>query len=125
MGGDKGLCGAINSGIAKVARRKIAEVEGAGQQANIFYIGGKQSAAMKRLYKDRFVYGVEGLAAVSTNFNQACAVAERLDRTDPERIELLHNHMKSKIAFEQQEIPMQTKKGIAAIDKIDLSKAID
>jgi F-type H+-transporting ATPase subunit gamma len=125
MGGDKGLCGGVNSSVAKAARRKVNETEAAGQQANLFYVGGKQSAALKRLYKDRFVYGCEGLTAVPGNFAQACAVAHRLDTTEPDKLEIIHNHMVSAIAFDTQQHEVHTKKGVATIDKLDLSKAID
>jgi len=125
MGGDKGLCGGINSSIVKAARRKIAETEGAGHTANVFYLGGKIDAGMRRLFRDRYIYGIDSQTAVHTNWTQACTIAERIDRQNPDKLELLHNHNVSAISFETQEIAMPTRKGVEAMDKIELSKAID
>jgi len=125
VAGDKGLCGGVNSSIVKACRRECATVENAGQQAQIIPVGGKVWAGLKLKHADRVPYHIEAQTAVATNYQQASAIADRIDKLDPERVQFIYNHAKSAIAFETRVEEGQTKKGIQAIDKIDLSKAID
>merc|ERR1719284_712225 len=51
---DKGLCGGVNSAVAKQVRLGIQEEEAKGNLVKIITVGGKGVSAMKRLYGDRF-----------------------------------------------------------------------
>jgi len=125
MTGDKGLCGGVNSSVVKQSRNLVNEIEAAGGTANMFVVGGKGVAGLKRLYQDRFTTTVENHSAVPTSFMQASAIAERISAADPDKVTFIYNHMLSAIAFDTRVIAGQTKKGVAAVDKMDLSKAID
>merc|ERR1712078_832585 len=111
VGGDKGLCGGVNSSIVKNIRLNINSVESSGGQAQVFVLGQKPTAGLKRLYGDRFVYGVDG--------------AQGVDWCEPERVSFVYNHMKSAIAFETQCVDAISKKGYQSLDKLELSKAVD
>jgi F-type H+-transporting ATPase subunit gamma len=123
--GDKGLCGGVNSSVVKKTRKLVNEYEAAGGNASIFVLGGKGIAGLKRLYQDRFAHTIEGQAAVPTSFMQASAMAERVVNHNPEKVTIVYNHMISAIAFDTREVNGQTLKGVAAIDKMEISKAID
>jgi F-type H+-transporting ATPase subunit gamma len=125
VGGDKGLCGGVNTSVAKHVRFGVNETEAAGQTATTFIIGQKPTAGLKRLYGDRFAFGVDAAQGVHVSFQQAAAIAARLDWQDPERVDFVYNNMISAISYDTLTIKGQTKKGIAAIDKLELSKAID
>merc|ERR1712232_98767 len=51
---DKGLCGGVNTQVAKVVRNGVTDEEAKGNSAKILVVGGKGVAGMKRLYGDRF-----------------------------------------------------------------------
>jgi F-type H+-transporting ATPase subunit gamma len=125
VGGDKGLCGGVNSSIVKNVRNNVKDLESSGGQAQVFVLGQKPTAGLKRLYGDRFVYGVEAAQGVVYSWAQASAIAQRIDWCEPERVSFVYNHMKSAIAFETQVEDGITKKGYQAMDKLDLSKAVD
>jgi F-type H+-transporting ATPase subunit gamma len=125
VGGDKGLCGGVNSSIVKNIRKSINSLESSGGQAQVFVLGQKPTAGLKRLYGDRFVYGIDGAQSVVYSWAQASAMAQRIDQCEPERMSFVYNHMKSAIAFETQVVDAVTKKGYQSLDKLELSKAVD
>ena len=53
LSSDKGLCGGINSGVAKHARNRIVEEEKKGNTVDIVCQGNKAPTALKRLFGDR------------------------------------------------------------------------
>lgn len=53
LSSDKGMCGAINSGLAKLVRLKAIEEEGKGSTVEIMCCGSKSVSALKRLFGDR------------------------------------------------------------------------
>jgi F-type H+-transporting ATPase subunit gamma len=56
---DKGLAGAFNTNIARLARRHAQELIAAGKTVKIYTIGRKGRAVLARLYRDRIVHSVE------------------------------------------------------------------
>jgi F-type H+-transporting ATPase subunit gamma len=52
---ERGLCGGFNTSIVRVARRKIAELEGKGCTVKIITVGKKGRDQLRRDYADRFV----------------------------------------------------------------------
>jgi len=124
-GGDKGLCGGVNTMVTKHVRNGINETEGAGQTATAFIIGQKPTAGLKRLFQDRFAFGIDAAQGVHVSYQQAAAIAQRVDWQDPDRVDFVYNNMQSAISYDTLTIKGQTKKGVASIDKLELSKAID
>ena len=53
LSADKGMCGAINSGLAKAARLKLVEEEGKGSVVDITCCGSKSVNGLKRFFADR------------------------------------------------------------------------
>ncbi|KAF4668882.1 Atp5c1p [Perkinsus chesapeaki] len=122
---DKGLCGGVNSSITKRARAMIMEVEGNGGTAKYIGVGGKGTAAMKRLFADRFEVCMEDVQKHPWNFAQASAVAERVIRSKPERLVILSNHFKSVISFDTWENRVITMKECQEMNRTEWSKAVD
>merc|ERR1719229_1599002 len=79
---DKGLCGGVNTQVAKIARNGLIEEEAKGNTTKIVMMGGKGSAAMKRLYGDRFTKTFEEAAKVPWTFGMASIVAESIAASD-------------------------------------------
>src|SRR5882757_4427338 len=56
---DKGLAGAFNTNIARLARRRAAEMIAQGKTVKFYTIGKKGRAQLARLYRDLIVHGIE------------------------------------------------------------------
>ncbi|KAF4754589.1 Atp5c1p [Perkinsus olseni] len=122
---DKGLCGGVNSSITKRARSMIMEIEANGGTAKYIGVGGKGTAALKRLFADRFEVCMEDVQKHPWNFAQASAIAERVIRSDPDRLTILSNHFKSVISFDTWENRVITLKECREMDRGEWSKAVD
>ena len=122
---DRGLCGGVNSGVARSIRNRIIDLESQGKEVKYIGVGAKGANALKRLFADRFICSCEDVQKNVWNFAQASAVAERLIATDPQSVFMVHNHYKSAISYETVSIRLVTKADVKAVDKADWSRAID
>ena len=122
---DKGLCGGVNSAVARVVRAKIAETESAGRSARYFGVGGKGTAALKRLFADRFIGSIEDVQKQGWTFAAASAIAERVMQSDPGTLTVTYNHFKSAIAYDTRKVTLPTKQQLKALDRSEWSKAVD
>ncbi|MCK5746111.1 MAG: F0F1 ATP synthase subunit gamma, partial [Oricola sp.] len=53
---DKGLCGGFNSSIVRLARERIAKLQGEGKKVKIITVGRKGNDQLKRLYNELIVW---------------------------------------------------------------------
>lgn len=125
LSSDKGMCGAINSGLAKIARLGTIEEEGKGSTVEVMCCGSKSIAALKRLLGDRFKQSWEEVQAVPFNFNTACVMAESAMQDDPGRILMVHNHFRSMISYEPSAVNVYTRTAVKELSPADWSKAVD
>lgn len=122
---DKGLCGGVNSAVARSVRGKIVEIEAQGRQARYFGVGGKGTSALRRLFADRFIGTIEDVQKAGWNFLTASIIAERVLASEPQSLTLVHNHYKSAIAYDTRSLRLPTVSQVKALDKADWSKAMD
>ena len=122
---DRGLCGGVNSSVARTIRNRIIDLESSGKETRYIGVGLKGANAMKRLFADRFICSCEDVQKNVWNFSQASAIAERVIASDPQSLYLVHNHFKSAISYETQSVRLLTKFEIKQLDKTDWSRAID
>jgi len=122
---DRGLCGGVNSGVARTIRNKIIDLESSGKETKYIGVGIKGTNALKRMFADRFICSCEDVQKSVWNFAQASAIAERLIATEPQSVQLVHNHYKSAISYETTNVRLLTKAETKSIEKADWSRAID
>lgn len=72
---DKGLCGAFNSSIVRLARERIVKLQGEGRTVKIFTVGRKGADQLKRLFGDLIVHRVNFLDIRQIGFAEAQAIA--------------------------------------------------
>lgn len=75
---DKGLCGGVNSFVAKQARIIIKENELAGNAVKVYGLGDKIRSALQRTFGDRFRRMMTEVTRYPWNFAEACLISERL-----------------------------------------------
>lgn len=95
---DRGLCGGINSGIAKAVRKQLGPVT----NAQLFVIGDKGRAQLRRDYADKIRGNVTETFATPPNFAVASAVAEGVladAQSDKEKVHVFFNKFVSAIAY--------------------------
>ncbi|TKD51173.1 F0F1 ATP synthase subunit gamma [Sphingomonas baiyangensis] len=75
---DKGLAGAFNTNIARLARRRADELIKQGKTVHFYTIGKKGRGVLARLYRDRIVHSVEPGDLGKLKFDDARGYAEDL-----------------------------------------------
>ncbi|MDB5677255.1 F0F1 ATP synthase subunit gamma [Sphingomonas bacterium] len=75
---DKGLAGAFNTNIARLARRRAAEMIADGKTVKFYTIGKKGRAVLNRLYPKDFIHSIEPGALDRLVFPDARGYADDL-----------------------------------------------
>jgi len=122
---DKGLCGGVNNFVSKATRASTADEEAKGNNAKIMIIGGKGVASMKRLFADRFTVSFEDVGKVPWSFASASIIAERLIKSNPNRLQIVSNNYKSVVQYETLTTKTVTVREAQTMDKSEFSKAMD
>lgn len=122
---DKGLCGGVNSAVAKIIRNGILEEETKGNATKVMIMGGKGVATMKRRFGDRFTSSFEELGKMPWSFTAASMIAERLIAMKPARCKIVSNKFKSMVAYDTLAVHTTTLEEAQTMDKAEWSKAMD
>jgi len=122
---DKGLCGGVNTAVAKLARLGMLEEEAKGNAAKFMCIGQKGTAALKLKMGDRFSMSFEEAAKLPWNYATASLIAERIVTSDPARLQVVSNKFKSLVAYDTVSQHCITISEAQSMDKSEWSKAMD
>ena len=127
---DKGLAGAFNTNIARLARRRAAELIAEGKTVKFYTIGRKGRAVLNRQYRDLMVHGVEPGDLGKLGFADARGYADdliaRFEAGEFDVAHLFYSRFKSVLTqepTEQQIIPVSIPAGAA--DTGGVSAAVD
>ena len=127
---DKGLAGAFNTNIARLARRRAGELIAQGKTVKFYTIGKKGRAVLNRLYPNDFVHSIEPGALDKLRFADARGYADdliaRFERGEFDVAHLFFSNFKSVLTqepTEQQIIPVSIP--ALAAETTGVSAAVD
>lgn len=110
---DRGLAGAFNTNIARLARRRAGELIAQGKTVKFYTIGKKGRAVLNRLYPNDFVHSIEpgdlGKLAFADARGYADDLVARFEAGEFDVAHLFYSHFKSVLTqepTEQQIIPV-------------------
>lgn len=72
---DRGLCGNFNASVAKVAVRRIEELQNAGKEVKVACIGRKGYSILKRRYAANIVRDIDGIAKKGARYDESAVIA--------------------------------------------------
>ena len=111
---DKGLAGAFNTNIARLARRRADELIAAGKTVRFYTIGKKGRAVLNRQFRDLMVHDIEPGSLDKLIFADARGYADdliaRFEAGEFDVAHLFYSHFKSVLTqepTEQQIIPVK------------------
>mmetsp|Transcript_116860 Transcript_116860/g.363170 ORF Transcript_116860/g.363170 Transcript_116860/m.363170 type:complete len:313 (+) Transcript_116860:80-1018(+) len=122
---DKGLCGGVNTAVAKMSRLSMLDEEAKGNAVKFMCIGQKGTAALKRLMGDRFTVSFEEAVKLPWSFCTASLVAERVIASNPNRLKVVSNKYKSLVSYDTVAQHTVTLSEAQTMDKAEWSKAMD
>ncbi|MEP9354135.1 F0F1 ATP synthase subunit gamma [Xanthobacter sp. KR7-65] len=100
--GERGLCGAFNTSIVRLARERAQQLIGEGKDVKFFCIGRKGYDQLRRIYPDRIIELVDLRAVRTLSFKDAAAIADKilalLDKGAFDVCTLFYAHFKSVIS---------------------------
>lgn len=115
---DRGLAGAFNTNIARLARRRAGEMIAAGKTVKFYTIGKKGRNVLQRLYRDNMMHGIEPGDLGKLKFADARGYADDLIRRyeagEFDVAHLFFSNFKSVLTqepTEQQIIPVKVSAG--------------
>jgi F-type H+-transporting ATPase subunit gamma len=127
---ERGLCGAFNSSIVKLARRKIEELTAAGKTVKILCVGKKGRDQLRRDHASKIADTVDLAKVKKVGFSEAQEIADRVlamfEAGEFDVAHVFYNNFKSvisQIPTAQQLIPAMVA-GDAANTGPDLQGAI-
>jgi F-type H+-transporting ATPase subunit gamma len=96
---DRGLCGSINSGVIKEARKLMAKESGDWE---LVAVGQKAAASFARTDGERIKVSAIELGKKPVSFTEVAQIADQVtaDHLQYEEATMLHNHFNSVISFE-------------------------
>jgi F-type H+-transporting ATPase subunit gamma len=118
---DRGLCGAFNTNIVRLARQNIEHLLREGKDVKIVTVGKKGREQLRRQYSARIVESFDFMGIKQIAFSNALAIGRdilaRFDRGEFDVATLFYSNFKSVISqvpTAQQLIPAQVETGKAA-----------
>ncbi|MEO1014986.1 MAG: F0F1 ATP synthase subunit gamma [Pseudomonadota bacterium] len=120
---DKGLCGAFNSNIVRLARERIVALQAQGKVVKLICVGRKGEDQLKRLYGDLIVWKTNFVEIKSIGFHEAQEIAEKVLEMfragEFDVATLFYGEFKnvvSQVPTAQQIIPAEAPEGVEAPD---------
>nr|YP_007890540.1 ATP synthase F1 subunit gamma [Histiona aroides]AGH24034.1 ATP synthase F1 subunit gamma [Histiona aroides] len=92
---DRGLCGGINSGVAKAARQLANKSDGIDPNASIICVGIKAKDQLQRLYSKSIRTSITEVARKGISFGNASIIAEEVLAQDYDACYIVYNKFKS------------------------------
>jgi len=95
---DKGLCGGVNTILGRMTRQMIARLTATGKSYELFVLGEKGRAQLRRVYGNKFV-GTATERVMPYTFDLSLALTQDLLASDFQAVHILYNEFKSAIAY--------------------------
>lgn len=92
---DRGLCGGINSGVAKATRQLANKADAVDPNASIICVGIKAKDQLQRLYGKSIRTSITDLARKGISFGNASIIAEEVLAQDYDACYIVYNRFKS------------------------------
>jgi F-type H+-transporting ATPase subunit gamma len=99
---ERGLCGAFNSAIVRLAREQIGKLQSQGKTVKIFCVGCKGYDQLRRQYEKQIVETVDLRGVRQLGYENASRIAEkivaRFEAGEFDVVTLFYSHFKSVIS---------------------------
>ncbi|GIX66115.1 ATP synthase F1 gamma subunit [Babesia caballi] len=121
LASDKGLCGGINSAVAKMTKGMLAGGESGGAAFSVYCVGEKVRSALEGLYGKYFASVFTEVSRTPFNYAKAALISEAVRRGGHDRIRIVYNHFKSAISYETRALEVLSLAQFRAMHKRELN----
>lgn len=124
---DRGLCGAIHSGVAKAIKAQIADLTNAGKEVVVVNVGDKLRGILHRTHGKHIVLSFKEIGRKPPTFNDASIVATELINAGIEfdQGSVIYNQFRSVISYKIDRKPLFTNDTVANAETMGIYDDID
>lgn len=90
MTGDRGLCGSVNTNVAKAVKVLLAQGEAANEETKVICVGKKGGDVFNKFSANEMVVSYRDVGKIPMNFTQACIVAEDIVGVDFDKATIVY-----------------------------------
>lgn len=126
MTSDRGLCGAVHSGIARAIRAALPE-KPAGTTTKIVCVGDKSRVILSRLFKDQMLLHFTNIGKQPPTFSDAAIIANEILKSGYEFdfAQMYYNTFRTVISYRLTVQPIYTLENLTKAEKINVYDSLD
>ncbi|MEQ2265947.1 ATP synthase subunit gamma, mitochondrial [Xenotaenia resolanae] len=124
---DRGLCGAIHSGVAKTIKSEIANLTGAGKEVMVINVGDKLRGLLYRTHGKHILLNCKEVGRKPPNFGDASIIAAELLNSGYEfdQGSIVFNRFRSVISYKTDRKPVFSIDTVASSENMGIYDDID
>jgi len=124
---DRGLCGAIHSGVAKAIKNEIATLTGAGKEVMVINVGDKLRGLLHRTHGQHIMLNCKEIGRKPPSFGDASIVAAELLNSGYEfdKGAVFFNRFRSVISYKTDQKPLYSNDSVANAESMGVYDDID
>ncbi|CAJ1054574.1 hypothetical protein L3Q82_009281 [Xyrichtys novacula] len=124
---DRGLCGAIHSGVAKTIKAEIANLTGAGKEVMVVNVGDKLRGLLHRTHGKHIMLNCKEIGRKPPTFGDASVVATELLNSGYEfdQGSVIFNRFRSVISYKTDQKPLFSNDTVANAESMGVYDDID
>ncbi|MED6265923.1 ATP synthase subunit gamma, mitochondrial [Characodon lateralis] len=124
---DRGLCGAIHSGVAKTIKSEIANLTGAGKEVMVINVGDKLRGLLYRTHGKHILMNCKEVGRKPPNFGDASIIAAELLNSGYEfdQGSIIFNRFRSVISYKTDRKPVFSIDTVASSENMGIYDDID
>ncbi|XP_068611254.1 ATP synthase subunit gamma, mitochondrial isoform X2 [Brachionichthys hirsutus] len=124
---DRGLCGAIHSGVAKAIKSQIATLTGAGKEVMVINVGDKLRGILHRTHGKHIIMNCKEVGRKPPSFGDASIVAAELLNSGYEFDQgtVIFNRFRSVISYKADRKPLYSTDAVANAESMSVYDDID
>uniref|UniRef100_A0A1A7XX44 ATP synthase subunit gamma n=1 Tax=Iconisemion striatum TaxID=60296 RepID=A0A1A7XX44_9TELE len=124
---DRGLCGAIHSGVAKTIKSEIANLTGSGKEVMVINVGDKLRGLLHRTHGKHILLNCKEVGRKPPNFSDASVIATELLGSGYEfdQGSVIFNRFRSVISYKTDKKPLFSNDTVSSSENMGIYDDID
>ncbi|XP_034241201.1 ATP synthase subunit gamma, mitochondrial isoform X2 [Thrips palmi] len=119
---DRGLCGAVHTGVARQIRNELATDDGS---TKVVCIGDKSRAILQRLYGKHLLLVANEVGRKPPSFLDAARIATEIAKLDFTSGKIIFNKFKSVVSYQVSDLPLFSLDSVSKAPKITTYDSLD
>lgn len=122
---DRGLCGAVHTGVSKVIRNRLNEP--GADNIKVICVGDKSRGILQRLYGKHIIGVCNEIGRLPPTFQDASKISSAILTSgyDFGSGKIIYNKFKSVVSYQQSDLPLYSQKAVETAPKLTIYDSLD